>query len=114
MKSFNELYHLTIIFCKIVLKLFFFSGQGSFSTVYLAESRAQRRGWVAIKVVEKRNLLKNTKKITSHRRRRNTFEENDEDTFNMEEENDSFSDSPTDEDVSSASVIGTLNLFSFG
>ena len=92
----------------------FFSGQGSFSTVYLAESRAQRRGWVAIKVVEKRNLLKNTKKITSHRRRRNTFEENDEDTFNMEEENDSFSDSPTDEDVSSASVIGTLNLFSFG
>ncbi len=39
-----------------------FAGEGSFSTVYLAESRAQKGGWVAIKVVEKSNLLK-TKKI---------------------------------------------------
>ena len=41
---------------------FYFSGEGSFSTVYLGESRAEKSAWVAIKVVEKCNLLK-TKKI---------------------------------------------------
>lgn len=39
-------------------------GEGSFSTVYLAECRANKGGWVAIKVVQKCNLLK-TKKIAN-------------------------------------------------
>ena len=60
-----------------------FSGEGSFSTVYLAESRIQKGGWVAIKVVRKDNLLK-TKKIP-----------------NLEDgENDDF-----DEDIISVSVM---------
>ena len=37
-------------------------GKGSFSTVYLAESRAEKSSWVAIKVVEKNTLLQ-TKNI---------------------------------------------------
>ena len=41
---------------------FLISGEGSFSTVYLGESIAQQGGWVAIKVVDKIDLLK-TKKI---------------------------------------------------
>ena len=44
------------------LTLFQLSGEGSFSTVYLGESRVTKGGWVAIKVVQKHNLL-NTKKI---------------------------------------------------
>ena len=44
------------------LPLFQLSGEGSFSTVYLGESRVTKGGWVAIKVVQKHNLL-NTKKI---------------------------------------------------
>ena len=39
-----------------------FSGEGSFSTVYLAESKAHKNGFVAVKVVNKSNLL-NTKNI---------------------------------------------------
>ena len=48
----------------IKVNLFSFLGEGSFSTVYLAESKAQKGGWVAIKVVEKIDLLK-TKKIVN-------------------------------------------------
>ncbi len=48
-------------FCNEIFFIFV-AGEGSFSTVYLAESKAQKGGWVAIKVVEKRNLLK-TKRI---------------------------------------------------
>ena len=48
----------------IKVHLFSFLGEGSFSTVYLAESKAQKGGWVAIKVVEKIDLLK-TKKIVN-------------------------------------------------
>ena len=37
-------------------------GEGSFSTVYLAESLAERGGYAAIKVIQKTDLMK-TKKI---------------------------------------------------
>ena len=71
-------------------KSFIFSGEGSFSTVYLGESLTSKGGWVAIKVVEKHNLLK-TKKIP------NPLDDTNDETFeNLESD---------DEDLISRSMI---------
>ena len=55
-------------------------GEGSFSTVYLGESRAHQGGMVAIKVVEKHSLLK-TKSIPNPNTDDIIYEE-DEDSIN--------------------------------
>ena len=65
--------------------LFCPSGKGSFSTVYLAESRAEKSSWVAIKVVEKHNLLQ-TKNIP-HLAGNTTDEEELDDACDEEEYN---------------------------
>ena len=43
------------------LTLFQLSGEGSFSTVYLGESRVTKGGWVAIKVVAKTQFIEHQK-----------------------------------------------------
>ena len=57
------------------------AGEGSFSTVYLAECRAEKGGWVAIKVVEKCNLLKTKKIPNPYESPKKSEDEEDEDDF---------------------------------
>ena len=43
-------------------------GEGSFSTVYLAESLVEKGGYAAIKVIQKTDLMKTKKISVSHKR----------------------------------------------